>query len=195
MESYCNRNVSDGRNYQTPSERNSGSSMNCMRDDSVSNCGSQMGICNRTMPSRDRMMQNQGGMMQNQGRTMQSQNRMMQQCRREEKMTQQCRRTEQMEHCRREERMENQHEKEDRNHNRNVRVDCVCQVSSEKDSHRCDEKNCRRHDDMEKLGCDFPLVMAYVPWQQWGDMYDAEYGLKQGTVFKDLNYIFCGERC
>ena len=47
---------------------------------------------------------------------------------------------------------------------------------------------------MDALG-QFPIAMAYVPWQQWGEQYEAECGLKQGTIFKDLNYIFCGERC
>lgn len=71
------------------------------------------------------------------------------------------------------------------NAGRNVEVECVCKVS----------KNCHMNDPMEKLGDEFPLVMAYVPWQQWGDMYDAECGLMQGTIFKDLNLEFCGVRC
>lgn len=71
------------------------------------------------------------------------------------------------------------------NAGRNIEVECVCKVS----------KNCHQNDPMEKLGDEFPLVMAYVPWQQWGDMYDAECGLMQGTIFKDLNLEFCGVRC
>ncbi len=54
---------------------------------------------------------------------------------------------------------------------------------------------CRMNDPMYRLGDAFPPVMAYVPWQQWGDVYDPECGLKEGTIFKDLNYIFCGTRC
>ena len=54
---------------------------------------------------------------------------------------------------------------------------------------------CHMNDPMERLGEAFPPVMSYVPWQQWGDLYDPECGLKQGTIFKDLNYIFCGTRC
>ena len=71
------------------------------------------------------------------------------------------------------------------NAGRSMEVECVCKVS----------KNCHKNDPMEKLGDEFPLVMAYVPWQQWGDMYDAECGLMQGTIFKDLNLEFCGVRC
>ena len=102
-------------------------------------------------------------------------------------MTQQRRREECMGQNQRETRIINQLERENRNHHRNVEVECVCQVTSTAD--------CHRHDEMEHLGCEFPLVMSYVPWQQWGDMYEAECGLMQGTIFKDLNFIFCGERC
>lgn len=73
------------------------------------------------------------------------------------------------------------------NHGKNMEIECVCQMTQVSD--------CHRHDEMEQLGCDFPLVMAYVPWQQWGDLYEADKGLMQGTIFKDLNFIFCGERC
>lgn len=116
-------------------------------------------------------------------------------------MTQQPRRGECMEQskrgecqpCRREEqrgrveRVMNTADMQKHHCNGNVSVECVCQVTREKD--------CHRHDAMEQLGCEFPVVMAYVPWQQWGDLYEAECGLMQGTIFKDLNYIFCGERC
>lgn len=54
---------------------------------------------------------------------------------------------------------------------------------------------CHMNDPMERLGDAFPPVMAFVPWQQWGDLYEPDCGLKQGTIFKDLNYIFCGTRC
>ncbi len=104
-----------------------------------------------------------------------------------EHMVQQRRREECMEHKQRETRMHNHSERENRNHNKNVEVECVCQVTPVTD--------CHRHDEMEKLGCEFPVVMSYVPWQQWGDLYEAECGLMQGTIFKDLNFIFCGERC
>ncbi len=46
----------------------------------------------------------------------------------------------------------------------------------------------------------FPAVtppgMAYVPFQQWGDVYEAEKGWQQGTMFPVLDMPFCmgGER-
>lgn len=69
---------------------------------------------------------------------------------------------------------------------RSMEVECVCKVKT--------ANNCHKDDPMEKLGSRFPVAMAYVPWQQWGELYDAECGLMQGTIFKDLNKIFCGVR-
>ena len=143
MESYCNMNTSNRRNYGNPSDRSNCCQVNDMHNNVAGNCERQMGTCNRTMQCPKRMP-NQ---------------------------------------CGREDRMANCHDRE----KRNVEVECVCQVKCKKD--------CHRHDDMEKLGCEFPVVMAYVPWQQWGDLYEADCGLMQGTIFKDLNFIFCGERC
>ncbi|MBQ8413264.1 MAG: spore coat associated protein CotJA [Lachnospiraceae bacterium] len=39
-----------------------------------------------------------------------------------------------------------------------------------------------------------PLAMAYVPIQNWGELYDPETALCQGTIFPDLNLKFCGAR-
>lgn len=37
-----------------------------------------------------------------------------------------------------------------------------------------------------------PLAMAYVPWQRWQNIYDAEKGFCNGTIFQELNLPFCG---
>lgn len=68
---------------------------------------------------------------------------------------------------------------------RSMEVECVCQV----------KPGCHMEDQMEKLGARFPIAMAYVPWQQWGELYDADCALRQGTIFKELNKVFCGVRC
>ncbi|MEE1314482.1 MAG: spore coat associated protein CotJA [Faecalimonas sp.] len=39
---------------------------------------------------------------------------------------------------------------------------------------------------------DLPIAMAYVPWQKWCNIYDAEKGFCQGTIFQDLNLPFRG---
>lgn len=43
-------------------------------------------------------------------------------------------------------------------------------------------------------GEDYPVAMAYVPWQRWGTLYDPEKGLECGTIFPDLNKPFLGVR-
>ena len=48
-----------------------------------------------------------------------------------------------------------------------------------------------RFDDNREM---FPVGMSYVPWQSWGELYPPEKGLCEGTIFMDLNQIFCGKR-
>lgn len=35
-----------------------------------------------------------------------------------------------------------------------------------------------------------PLAMAYVPYQNWSEPYEAAKGLEEGTLFEDLNFKF-----
>ena len=60
----------------------------------------------------------------------------------------------------------------------------------EPDSNSCD-KNCK---DVNPHMKHMPLAMGYVPMQSWGELYDPETALCQGTAFPDLNLIFCGSR-
>ena len=42
----------------------------------------------------------------------------------------------------------------------------------------------------------FPIAMAYVPWQKMDKMYDdLEKGYCAGTIFPELNKPFTGRRC
>ncbi|MEE0172677.1 spore coat associated protein CotJA [Dorea formicigenerans] len=34
--------------------------------------------------------------------------------------------------------------------------------------------------------------MAYVPWTKWRNIYEAEKGLRRGTIFQDLDKPFRG---
>ena len=43
-------------------------------------------------------------------------------------------------------------------------------------------------------GEEFPVAMAYVPWQRWETLYDPEKGLECGTIFPELNKPFLGVR-
>lgn len=37
------------------------------------------------------------------------------------------------------------------------------------------------------------LAMAYVPFQQWRNIYDPELGIERGTIFAELDKPFIGE--
>ena len=58
--------------------------------------------------------------------------------------------------------------------------DCRCQTSSP--SGIC-------YDNYDILQ-DMPLAMAYVPWQQWQNVYDGAKGLENGTIFEELIFPF-----
>lgn len=54
--------------------------------------------------------------------------------------------------------------------------ECVC---GNRNSYRCD---------------DFPIGMAYVPWQTFRDLYEPERALDAGTMFAELDKPFYGRR-
>lgn len=37
-----------------------------------------------------------------------------------------------------------------------------------------------------------PIAMAYVPWQKWRKLYEAEKGFCRGTIFEELDKPFRG---
>lgn len=39
-----------------------------------------------------------------------------------------------------------------------------------------------------------PLAMAYVPWQTFENVLDANCGLEQGSIFEDLIFPFIGSQ-
>ena len=40
-----------------------------------------------------------------------------------------------------------------------------------------------------------PLAMAYVPWQDYKDVYSEEEGWCKGTIFAQLDLDFMARRC
>ncbi len=38
-----------------------------------------------------------------------------------------------------------------------------------------------------------PVAMAYVPWQQWQNIYEICRGFERGTIFEDLDKPFRGK--
>lgn len=53
--------------------------------------------------------------------------------------------------------------------------------------HKC--KECSVRETIEGLS-DMLLAMAYVPWQCWDKIYDADKGFCRGTIFKELDKPF-----
>lgn len=50
------------------------------------------------------------------------------------------------------------------------------------------------HHDFNVDSGNFPIGMGYVPMQIWRNLYPLEQGLCEGTIFMELNQIFCGKR-
>lgn len=51
------------------------------------------------------------------------------------------------------------------------------------------EQKCNKCIDQMPLE-NFPVAMAYVPWQTWGNLYDLDKAFEVGTIFKDLHKPF-----
>ena len=57
---------------------------------------------------------------------------------------------------------------------------------------RCDKMNgCP--DTHDHFPDDMPIAMAYVPWQQWRNLYEPCRGLESGTIFMELDKPFLGK--
>lgn len=52
----------------------------------------------------------------------------------------------------------------------------------------CDEKCAKSIDKMPLT--DFPVAMAYVPWQEWRDICNIDEGFFKGSIFKELQKPF-----
>ncbi|RGK85145.1 spore coat associated protein CotJA [Dorea formicigenerans] len=59
-------------------------------------------------------------------------------------------------------------------------------------------RGCMRQPDSSRELCagialdQMPVTMAYVPWTKWRNIYEAEKGLRRGTIFQDLDKPFRG---
>ena len=51
-------------------------------------------------------------------------------------------------------------------------------------------EDCSRSDDFPR---GTPPAMAYVPWQQWQNIYEICRGFERGTIFEDLDKPFTGK--
>ncbi len=41
----------------------------------------------------------------------------------------------------------------------------------------------------------YPIAMAYVPWQSYGNIYPLQQAMRNGTMFRELDLDFAGRRC
>lgn len=57
----------------------------------------------------------------------------------------------------------------------------------------CASNRCRIHGEDKLAG--LPLAMAYIPMQEWRNLYDLESGFGQGTLFKELDFPFYPTSC
>lgn len=48
-------------------------------------------------------------------------------------------------------------------------------------------------ENISRFPAETPLAMAYVPFQQWSELYSEEEALKSGTLFPELNLPFAPE--
>ncbi len=53
---------------------------------------------------------------------------------------------------------------------------------------------CARNPAMSAFPAETPVGMAYVPYQQWKNVYEPSVALDRGTVFEDLDKPFLGEK-
>ena len=54
--------------------------------------------------------------------------------------------------------------------------------------------NCAKNSSMSAFPAETPIGMAYVPYQKWKNIYEANVALERGTIFEDLDKPFLGER-
>lgn len=62
-----------------------------------------------------------------------------------------------------------------------------CGMQNEMECSRC-------RDEASYIRPDFAIAMAYVPWQQFGGLYEPEKGFETGTIFSELDKPFLGRR-
>ncbi len=59
----------------------------------------------------------------------------------------------------------------------------------------CTDNACGNVSGETKALENMPIGMAYVPWQEYNNLYSLSQGLNNGTMFRSLDYDFKGRRC
>lgn len=71
----------------------------------------------------------------------------------------------------------------------------VCNPCSDNTSSGVVISGCVNECNKETVLQSMPLAMAYVPWQSYGNLYPLSQAVRQGTIFRDLDFEFMGRRC
>ena len=61
-----------------------------------------------------------------------------------------------------------------------------------KEQESCDRD---RTTDTDNTNFNYSLAMVYSPCQEWQNLYCEEEGMMAGTIFKELDKPFYGEKC
>lgn len=69
---------------------------------------------------------------------------------------------------------------------------CNCQNTRNQPSERRCEQRCPAEEMSLATVPEMPLAMAYIPWQKWQYIYDADKALERGTIFEELDQPFEG---
>ena len=56
------------------------------------------------------------------------------------------------------------------------------------------QEACGCRNSLEKMD-QYPIAMAYVPWQKFGNTYELEKAFRTGTIFPELDQPFMRARC
>lgn len=81
------------------------------------------------------------------------------------------------------------------NRSANARGGCAGNMGTRYGNGDCPANRNRMDKNMNMPGVQArPVGIAYVPMQTFGELYEACKGLKEGTMFPELNLIFCGVR-
>ena len=54
--------------------------------------------------------------------------------------------------------------------------------------------HCHASHENHDVWAEYPIAMAYVPWQHLESVYEPDCALKNGTIFPELNKPFLGKR-
>lgn len=74
-------------------------------------------------------------------------------------------------------------------------TECACRRNSDKQSKTSDSPLASYPCGGGNCVDDFPLAMAYVPMQQWRELFSPEDALAHGTLFKELVFPWYPTNC